>query len=105
MKLTVLQTLIGNCITDYERQKNFKDIPTSLHRLDKFITANPSIPIIHNPVLENEGFNRNWEEINYQNFRQHIHSLKQRIDDAIYELKTKVSMEKWWALLGPPFGK
>lgn len=109
VKSILLTTLIGNCVNDSEWDKDFADLPTSLQtiltRLDKYLTRNSNAPLIKNPAYGREDFNRNWEEVNYQNFRRQIHWLKAKVDEAINEPARNLSLEKWQALFGSKFGE
>lgn len=108
VKSILLTTLIGNCVDDSEWDEDFADLPTSLQtilaRLDKYLARNSTVPLVENPAYRRENFNRNWEDVNYQNFRHHIHLLKEKVDDAINEPARKLSLEKWQALFGAKFG-
>jgi hypothetical protein len=48
----------------------FSDLPTSLKNivnwLDDFLQARPSMPVIENPVLSGEHFNRHWNQEKYK---------------------------------------
>ncbi|UTW59654.1 hypothetical protein KFE96_04950 [Kordiimonas sp. SCSIO 12603] len=108
VKSILMTTLIGNCIRNNERERDFTDIPTSLQtiltRVDNYLSHNETTPLIKNPAYEKENFNRNWEEVNYQNFKRQIRSLKLRVDDAISEPGRNSSLQKWQALFGQNFG-
>lgn len=109
VKSILLTTIIGNCVVTGEREKDFSDLPTSLRtiltRLDQYLSRNLSVPLIKNPAYSEENFNRNWEEVNYQNFRRHIGALKVRVDDAIDEPGRNLSLQKWRTLFGEKFGE
>ncbi|WP_420429604.1 SMODS domain-containing nucleotidyltransferase [Kordiimonas sp.] len=108
VKSILLTTLIGNCIKNTERGTDFADLPTSLQtvlsRLDKYLASHTKVPIIVNPAYKVENFNRNWEEVNFQNFKRCIHSLRLRVDDAINERSRNLSLQKWQSIFGPQFG-
>ncbi|MBD0363168.1 MAG: nucleotidyltransferase, partial [Coleofasciculus sp. C3-bin4] len=91
VKSILLTTLVGMQIDDEVFSSNyFSDLPTSLKNivnwLDDFLQARPCMPVIENPVLSGEHFNRHWNQEKYKNFRSKIHQYRQWIDDAYAEL-------------------
>ena len=105
-KSILLTTLLGNQIS-YSNQ--FTDLPTALKEiingLNNFLQENYSIPIIKNPVLESEDFNRHWDQHKYSNFREKIALYTKKINDA-YSLKDhNESVKKWREVFGDNFGE
>jgi len=116
VKSILLTTLVGMQITGADDNEllraitnNFSDLPTSLktiiNRLDNFLQAYPYMPIIENPVLAGEHFNRHWNQDKYENFRNKIHQYREWIDDAYAELDRDESIRKWRRVFGDDFAK
>ncbi|NEO79005.1 cyclic GMP-AMP synthase DncV-like nucleotidyltransferase [Moorena sp. SIO4G3] len=112
VKSILLTTLVGNCVkaSDQSCQKQiFSDLPTSLKtltgRLDDYLQANPSMPVVRNPVLATETFNRHWNQEKYENFRECISRYRNWIDDAYDEKNRNESIRKWRRVFGDEFAK
>ena len=106
----LLTTIVGNQIEDSdEASGQFKDLPQSLktlsNRVNEFLQANPDMPIIPNPVLLDENFNRKWDETKYKNFRSRFDIYNGKINDAFDEKDYNKSIEKWRSIFGNKFGK
>lgn len=111
-KSVLLTTLVGMQVSDADqlyRETWFPDLPTSLktviNRLDDFLQARPAMPVIENPVLPGEDFNRHWDQEKYDNFRDRIHQYRQWIDDAYAEPDSDESIAKWRKVFGDDFAK
>jgi uncharacterized CHY-type Zn-finger protein len=109
-KSILLTTLVGMQIDDEVSSSNyFSDLPTSLKNivnwLDNFLQARPSMPVIENPVLSGEHFNRHWNQEKYENFRSKIHQYRDWIDDAYAEPDRDESIGKWRRVFGDDFAK
>lgn len=112
VKSILLTTLLGEQIRsfdEYYRDDFFPDVPTALKsiadRLDDFLQANPSMPIVRNPVLSEEDFNRHWAQDTYESFRERIHEYKGWIDDAYTDPNRDESISKWRRVFGDDFAK
>jgi hypothetical protein len=112
VKSILLTTLIGMRIEDADelvRDIDFPDVPTSLqtvvNRLDNFLQSRPMMPIIENPVLPGEDFNRHWDQEKYENFRNKIHQYSEWIDDAYDEEDNDESIAKWRRVFRDDFAK
>lgn len=107
-KSILLTTLIGQTVRDSDRG-GFSDLPsafkTLVGRLDDFLSANADMPLIANPVLSEENFNRHWDDEKYSTFRSRISQYREWIDDAYDEEDPQVSVKKWRRVLGDEFGK
>ena len=107
VKSILLTTLLGNSV-DSILPFNFTDTPTALlkivNSLNKYLQAHPTMPIIKNPVLPNESFNRHWDQKKYDNFRDKIAIYDKKIEDAYYEENRNESIRKWRKLFGDRFG-
>ena len=110
VKSILLTTLAGIQIGDADELLSdtfFSDLPTSIktiiNRLDDFLQAQPIIPVIENPVLRGEDFNRHWDQAKYENFRNKIHQYREWIDDAYDETENDESIAKWRMVFGDGF--
>lgn len=111
-KSILMTTLTGMQVSDADqlyRETWFLDLPTSLktimNRLDDFLQARAAMPVIGNPVLPGEDFNRHWDQDKYENFRNRIHQYRQWIDDAYAEPDNDESIAKWRKVFGDEFAK
>ena len=111
-KSILLTTLVGMQVSATDqlyRNIWFPDLPTSLKtiidRLDDFLQAHALMPIITNPVLPGEDFNRHWDQKKYTNFRDKIHQYRDWIDDAYAEPDNDESIAKWRRVFGDEFAK
>ena len=111
-KSILLTTLVGMQISDADqlyRDTWFPDLPTSLmaiiDRLDDFLQARPRMPVIANPVLSSEDFNRHWDQEKYENFKDKVRRYRSWIDDAYAEPDSDESIAKWRKVFGGGFAK
>ena len=104
----LLTTLIGNTVSDWEGDTNFRTVPDALltvvTRMDQYLQANPYMPEIRNPALLTETFTRHWDQDKYSHFRKMISSYARRIQDAYDEADGRSSVLKWRDLFGDGFG-
>lgn len=109
-KSVLLTTLVGNQVYDtpYSAQ-DFSDLPTSLRtivlRLDDWLQEHPDMPLIKNPVLPSEDYNRHWDQKKYSNFRERIRKYREWIDDAYNEPDKDESILKWRHIFGDEFAE
>lgn len=111
-KSILLTTLVGNQVHEFgslNSEQHFSDPPTSLKtiisRLDNWLQKNPQVPLIKNPVLSSENYNRHWNQKKYENFRKCIHKYRKWIDDAYTESDKDESILKWRYVFGDDFAK
>lgn len=108
-KSILLTTLIGSQVGEQEDAVNFRDVPGSLqiitNRINEFLQQNPMMPSICNPALEEEDFNRHWDQDKYDNFRDKFSSYNDRINKAIEEKVHNKSIDKWRDIFGDDFGE
>lgn len=104
----LLTTLLGMQV--YASDKGtvgFTDVPTTLKtlvdRLDDWLQANPSKPMVRNPVLFEEIQSSAWDDIKYSNFRAKINLYRGWIDDAYDEPDKEESIGKWQRVFGEDF--
>lgn len=108
VKSVVLTTILGNQVLDGDKvDEHYPDLPTSfvrlISRLDTFLQSNPSVPLIANPVLSSENFNRHLDQSRYSKFRDAIHSYSQQALDAYKEPDEAQSLKKWKKIFGDSF--
>lgn len=108
VKSVVLTTLVGNQVLATDNSSNdYPDISTSfmqlISRLDAYLQANSSVPLITNPVLPTENFNRHLDKAKYSKFRDTIHAYSQQAIDAYNETDEASSLEKWQKIFGEKF--
>jgi hypothetical protein len=104
----LLTTILGQRIyTTDKGSADFADVPTALRtmigRLDDWLQANTNIPAVQNPFLASENFSTSWNESQYQNFRDKIHTYRSWIDDAYAEEDRDESIGKWRRVFGDDF--
>ena len=107
-KSILLTALIGELVVDDDRG-GFADVPTALMeiigRLDDSLSSHSRMPIITNPVLPSENFNRHWDDTKFIIFRNNISRYREWVDDAFHEKDPKESIVKWRRLFGNEFAK
>lgn len=106
----LLTTLLGYRMGSLDPNgPNFDDVPTALKtvvgRLDDWLQANPTKPVVTNPSLVTEDFSRLWDETQYGNFRDKINLYRDWIDDAFDEADRDESIGKWRRVFGEEFAK
>lgn len=107
-KSILLTTLLGNSV-DSTLSSEFADTPTALLKiidsLNSYLQSNPQMPIIENPVLPGEDFDRHWNQEKYENFREKIAFYAEKIRDAYDDEDHNNSIRKWRKIFGEKFGK
>lgn len=101
-------TLVGMHIYDSDRDTAaFADTPTCLKtlmgRLDDYLQARPTVPVIRNPVLSSDIQSRAWDQTKYGNFREKINLYRTWIDEAFSEADRDESIGKWQRVFGDSF--
>ncbi len=101
-------TLVGMHIYDSDKDTAaFADTPTCLKtvmgRLDDYLQAHPTVPVIRNPVLSSDIQSRAWDQTQYGNFREKINLYRTWIDEAFAEEDRDESIGKWQRVFGDSF--
>lgn len=101
-------TLVGMHIYDSDKDTAaFADTPTCLKtvmgRLDDYLQARPTVPVIRNPVLSTDIQSCVWDQTQYSNFRDKINLYRTWIDDAFDEKERDESIGKWQRVFGDSF--
>lgn len=108
VKSILLTTMLGYRVDDIDTDE-CTDVPSTLlhitNSLNDFLQKNPTMPTIVNPVLGSENFNRNWDQIKYNNFRDKFNIYCKKINDAYENKDHDGSVKKWRELFGDDFGK
>ena len=110
IKSILLTTLLGNQVYNFDDGSwEFSDLPQALktlsNRITNFLQNNPQTPIIENPALPGENFNRNWDETKYRNFREKFNLYNTKINKAFEEKDHNKSVKLWREVFGDGFGK
>lgn len=101
-------TLLGSQVHDYDKDSaDFSDLTTTLKtlvgRLDDWLQARPTVPVVNNPKLSSENQAASWNETQYSNFRTRIHLYRGWIDEAYAETDRDESIGKWQRVFGDKF--
>ena len=108
VKSILLTTLVGEA-TLRVASDSCNNTPTALKNLSNnvndFLSANPDMPEVKNPVLPEENFNRHWDDAKYKNFRDKFSLYCEKINDAYEEEDHDKSVKKWRKLFGDKFGE
>tara|TARA_Y100000310_G_C20704311_1_gene833498 strand:+ start:27477 stop:28802 length:1326 start_codon:yes stop_codon:yes gene_type:complete len=111
VKSILLTTLLAERVTGWEYHwgtDKFKDLPTTLkilfNRLDSWLNKQKSMPIVSNPVaIDDEDFNRHWDERKFQNFKTQVKRYNTWINMAYLERDRAASILKWRRIFGDGF--
>jgi len=106
VKSILLTTLLAKQADSWE---SYDDVPTALKKLfnslNTYLQNHPIMPIIKNPVLDSENFNRHWDQAKYTNFREKIRFYTEKINAAYDEPKRLESIRKWREVFGDSLAK
>lgn len=108
VKSVLLTTLLGNQIlASDDASQLYVDIPTTLktllNRLNDYLQAHEYMPIVTNPSLADEDFNRHWDQDKYENFRNMIASYVSKVNEAYDMDDESDSLKKWQEVFGDKF--
>lgn len=104
----LLTTLMGMQVYESDRNSaQFADLTTTLKtlagRLDDWLQARPTVPVVQNPKLPQEDQASGWGETQYANFRDKVNLYRGWIDDAYAEADLDESIGKWQRVFGDNF--
>lgn len=105
----LLTTLLGYRITsaDTNNTTDFADVPTALKtivgRLDDWLQVQNGVPSVVNPALTSEVLSSVWDQTQFDNFRNKVHTYREWIDDAYDEADRDESIGKWRRVFGDDF--
>ena len=108
-KSILLTTLVGNTIKASDEGTTgvstvADTLETVLSRMNDYLQQHPNMPVIKNPVLPSEDFNRHWDQRRYANFRNRIQSYAQTARQAKAEPSAEKAIKLWQELFGENFG-
>ena len=109
-KSILLTTLAGNAIKVSDEgtaavSTVADTLETVLSRMNDYLQQHPNMPIIKNPVLPTEDFNRHWDQRRYANFTNRVQSYAQTAKQAKAEPSAEKAIKLWQDLFGDKFGK
>ena len=108
-KSILLTTILANRINILTPPFSFSDITVSLVeiyvRLDDYLQKNDEMPVIENPSLHSEDFNRHWDQRKYENFKTCMHRYRSWLEDAVAEQDRDESILKWRKIFGEGFAE
>ena len=109
-KSILFTTLAGYMIRDSDKgtaavSTVADTLETVLSRMDNYLQQHPTMPIIKNPVLSTEDFNRHWDQQKYANFRNRVQSYAGTVKLAKAEPSAEKAIKLWQELFGDSFGK
>lgn len=102
VKSIILQVLIAQCmptgvVDDAGR------LTQTLINLRTYLTAQPGVPVVYNPVLPSENLAQRWSLDHFNQFRQQIAEAAEAAIRALNEQDTAQSQLLWADLLGEGF--
>ena len=108
-KSILLTTLAGNTIKPSDEGTTAVStvadtLETVLSRMNDYLQQHPNMPVIKNPVLPTEDFNRHWDQRRYANFRNRVQSYAQTAKQAKAEASAEKAINLWQELFGENFG-
>lgn len=111
VKSVLLTTLLGMMVKEREWSiswgEPFENVPMALKTiisdLDDWLIERPLMPIVSNPVIDDEDFNRHWDQEKYDNFCICISRYRDWIVDAFDEDDEDESLKKWQKIFGDEF--
>ncbi len=108
-KSIVLTTLLGAQVHSARLlgdPEYYIDVPTALLHivgdLDEYLQATPQMPVIPDPGGTGDDFSQRWDETQYSNFRNRVHSYAEKIRAAC-EADEEHSLALWQELFGTAF--
>jgi len=104
----LLNTILGERISDNEDTAEFRNISTSFYtlfkRLNDYLQIYPTMPQVINPVLAGEDLTaRNWSQEKYSVFRERINGYYNQVVDAYEEKNKEESIKKWRIVFSDDF--
>ena len=99
--------LAGKTVTGNGDGVNFRNIPhalrTTSNRMSKFLNDNRVVPELSNPAFSLEKLTRNWEQDDYNNFREKFLIYNEHINSAYAESDPSRSIQKMAGLVRRQF--
>lgn len=109
-KSILLTTLAGNTIRVSDKgtvavSTVADTLETVLSRMNGYLQQHPNMPVIKNPVLSTEDFNRHWDQRRYSNFRDRVQSYARTAKQAKAQPDAEKAIKLWQELFGDKFRK
>lgn len=109
-KSILLTTLAGNTIRPSDKgtvavSTVADTLETVLSRMNDYLQQHPNMPVIKNPVLSTEDFNRHLDQRRYSNFRDRVQSYTRTAKQAKAEPDAGKAIKLWQELFGDKFRK
>lgn len=110
VKSVLLTTLVGERISATAEVLDsgcYADVPSTLRKvvvdLDDWAQARPSLPPITDPGGTDDRFDQRWDQEGWSAFRDKLHALGQKVDEAFYEPDKDKSVKAWQTVFGDGF--
>lgn len=110
IKSVIMTTLLGGAVSfinAIDDNAYYSDMPTALLHigkdLDRYLQANPYLPLIADPSCPGENFNHRWDQDGYANFRDKLHYYVGKIEAAYAEEDKTKSLALWQEVFGSDF--
>jgi hypothetical protein len=110
VKSIILTTLLGTQVHSARLLGDpayYEDIPTTLVHiladLDDYLQATPLLPAIVDPGGTGDDFAQRWDQDQYSNFRNKLHSYREKAEDAYHDVDEASCVAKWQDLFGTGF--
>jgi hypothetical protein len=91
----------------FDKNELFSDLPITfknlMNSLNEFLQSCVIMPIIKNPVLDEENFNRHWNEEKFKNFKSCIERYNGLLNEAFDEVIYANKIEKLKSIFGQEF--
>lgn len=104
-----LTALAGKMVSGRSDGVNFRNIPhalcTTSNRISQFLGDNSAVPELSNPAFSLEKLTRNWQQRDYNNFKEKFLIYNEQINSAYTENDRARSIQKWRGLFGDNFGR
>ncbi len=109
LKSVLLTTMVGNIVDSWRLldPDHYKDVPTTLvhlvEELDTWLQAHTSKPYLTDPSCPTTSFNHRWTQIQFEAFRDKIHSLAPKLRTAYDTVGVAESITAWQSVFGSSF--
>lgn len=109
VRSVLLTTMVGNVVDEWRSHDPdyYKDVPTTLVNLvsdlDDWLQANPIKPSLKDPSCPSTTFDHRWTDAQYDSFRNRIHDLRPKIEDAYNASTVDASVRAWRKVFGESF--
>ena len=110
VKSFILSLLLADRVNDVlliGDSKHYCDVPTTLKHvleaLNKYLQANPTMPLLTDPSCPSESFNHRWKQDEYATFRDKIKYYSGKVTAAYDETDKAKSLALWQEVFGSDF--